>query len=67
MPRIPGVNHRQAVRALTKIGFYIARESKHIVMTNGKRILTVPRKDPIDVFAMGGILKDAGLDVEEFR
>ena len=67
MPGIPGVNHRQAVRVLEKIGFYIARESRHIVMTDGKRILTIPRNDPIDAFTMGGIAKDAGLTVDEFR
>lgn len=66
MPRLPGVNHRHAVRALEKIGFYIARESGHIVMTDGNRILTIPRKNPVDAFTMGGIAKDAGLTVEEF-
>ena len=67
MPKIPGVNHRHAVRALEKIGFYIARETKHIVMTNGNLILTIPRNNPIDAFTMGGIAKAAGLTVEEFR
>ena len=67
MPRIPGVNHRHAVRALEKAGFYIARESKHIIMTNGNRILTIPRNNPIDAITMGGIAKDAGLTVDEFR
>jgi len=32
VPRIPGINHRDAVRALEKAGFYVAREGKHIVM-----------------------------------
>ena len=40
MPRIPGVNHLRAVRALEKAGFRIARQGKHIVMTDGERILT---------------------------
>ena len=38
MPRIPGVNHLDAVRVLEKVGFRIARQGKHIVMTNGQRI-----------------------------
>jgi len=41
--KIPGVNHLDAVRALQKAGFTIARQGKHIVMSNGTRILTIPR------------------------
>jgi predicted RNA binding protein YcfA (HicA-like mRNA interferase family) len=32
VPKIPGINHLDAVRALEKAGFRIARQSKHIVM-----------------------------------
>jgi predicted RNA binding protein YcfA (HicA-like mRNA interferase family) len=39
MSKIPGINHLQAVKALEKTGFRIARQGKHIVMTNGVRIL----------------------------
>ncbi|MCH8961134.1 MAG: type II toxin-antitoxin system HicA family toxin [Bacteroidetes bacterium] len=67
MPKIPGVNHRDAVRALQKAGFRIARQSKHIVMTDGTRILTIPRANPINAYTMGGIVKGAGLSVEEFK
>ena len=41
MPKIPGVPHLQAVRALEKAGFRIVREGKHIVMSDGRRILTI--------------------------
>lgn len=67
MGRIPGVNHRRAVRALKKAGFRVAREGKHVVMTDGVRILTIPRRNPIDAYTMGGIVKDAGLTEEQFR
>ena len=33
MPRIPGVNHQDAVRALGKAGFQIIRQGKHTLMT----------------------------------
>ncbi len=56
-----------AVRALEKAGFRIARQGKHIVMTDGVRILTVPRNNPVNAFTMGGIVRDAGLTVEGFR
>jgi predicted RNA binding protein YcfA (HicA-like mRNA interferase family) len=68
MPGIPGVNHRRAIRALERAGFRVAREGrKHVVMTDGSRILTIPRNDPINAYTMGGIVADAGLDVSEFR
>jgi predicted RNA binding protein YcfA (HicA-like mRNA interferase family) len=67
VPRIPGVNHQDAVRALQKAGFRVARQGKHIVMTDGIRIITIPRHDPVNAFTMGGIVRDAGLSEEEFR
>ena len=67
MPKIPGVNHLEAVRALQKAGFRILREGKHIVMSDGIRILTIPRHNPVNAFTMGGIARDAGRSVEEFK
>jgi predicted RNA binding protein YcfA (HicA-like mRNA interferase family) len=67
VPKIPGVNHLDAVRALEKIGFRIVRQGKHVVMSDGIRILTIPRHNPVNAFTMGGIARDAGLTVEEFK
>ena len=67
VPKLPGVNHLAAVRALEKAGFRIIRQGKHIVMSNGQRILTIPRHNPIQAITMGGIVRDAGLTVDEFR
>lgn len=67
MPRIPGVNHLNAVRALEKAGFRIVRQGKHIVMSDGTRIITIPRHNPVNAFTMGGIVQDAGLTPERFR
>lgn len=67
MPKIAGVNHLNAVRALEKAGFTIIRQGKHIVMSDGTRQVTIPRHNPIKAFTLGGIVQDAGLTVEEFR
>jgi len=67
MPKIPGINHQDAVRALQKVGFRVARQGKHIVMTDGVRIITIPRHNPVNAFTMGGIARDAGLTVEQFK
>ena len=45
----------------------IVREGKHTVMSDGERILTIPRHNPVNAFTMGGIVRDAGLSAEEFR
>jgi hypothetical protein len=63
----PGINHLRAVAALEKAGSHVLRQGAHIVMTNGTRILTIPRHDPVNAFTMGGVVRDAGLSLEEFR
>ncbi len=67
MPKLPGIPHLQAVRALKKAGFRVVREGKHIVMSDGRRILTVPRHTPVNAYTMGGIVRDAGLSPEDFK
>lgn len=67
MPRIAGISHLRAVRALEKVGFRIVREGKHVVMSNGTRFVTIPRHNPVNAVTMGGIARDAGLSVDEFR
>ena len=52
---------------MEKAGFAIIRQGKHIVMSDGTRQVTLPRHNPIKAFTLGGIAKDAGLTVEEFR
>jgi predicted RNA binding protein YcfA (HicA-like mRNA interferase family) len=66
VPKLPGIPHLKAVRALEKAGFRIVREGKHIVMSDGIRILTIPRHNPINAFTMAGIVRDAGLTIERF-
>jgi len=67
MPKLPGVKHLDAVRVLEKAGFHIARQGKHIVMTDGVHTVTVPRHNPVNAYTMGRLVQDAGLTIEEFR
>jgi predicted RNA binding protein YcfA (HicA-like mRNA interferase family) len=67
MGKLPGVNHLQAVKALERAGFEVIRQSGHIVMSDGRRTVTIPRHNPVNAFTMFGIVRDAGLTIEQFR
>jgi hypothetical protein len=36
-------------------------------MSDGTRILTVPRHNPVNAFTMGGIVRDEGPTVDAFK
>jgi predicted RNA binding protein YcfA (HicA-like mRNA interferase family) len=67
MPKLPGVPHLAAIRALQKAGFKIVRQGKHVVMSDRRRILTIPRHNPVNAITMAGIVRDAGLTLDQFR
>jgi predicted RNA binding protein YcfA (HicA-like mRNA interferase family) len=67
MPKLPGVNHLRAVKALEKAGFHIDRQSKHIFMSKGSVHVVVLRNNPVDAYTMSAIVRDAGLSIEQFR
>ncbi len=50
-----------------KVGFHIAREGKHTIMSNGKVRLTIPRHTVINAFTMADIARDAGLTPDQFK
>jgi len=66
MPSILGISHVRAVAALAKAGFSVVRQGKHIVMSDGTRIVTIPRHNPVNAHTMGGIVRDAGPTAEDF-
>lgn len=43
------------------------RQGRHVVMSDGVRLVTIPRHDPVNAYTLGGIVRDAGLTEEEFR
>jgi predicted RNA binding protein YcfA (HicA-like mRNA interferase family) len=67
MPKLAGVNHLDAIRALRKAGFQIARQGKHTLMTDGTRIISIPRHNRVNTITMGNIVRDVGLTNEQFR
>lgn len=67
MPRLPGINHLEAIRAFEQPDFRVSRQGKHVVMTDGSRILVIPRANPINAYTMAGLVRDAGVTIEAFR
>ena len=67
MPKLSGINHLRAIKAFKKAGFQVIRQGKHITMTDGGRIIVIPRANPVNAYTMAGIVKDAGLTIDEFQ
>lgn len=61
------LSSERVVNALSKAGFRIIRQSKHIGMSDGTRHLTIPRHKRINPYTLKGIIKDACLTDEQFR
>lgn len=37
------------------------------MMSDGIRILTIPRHNPVNAYTMGGLVVDAGLTIDQFK
>ena len=64
---IAGIPHQRAVKALMKAEFRIVRQFGHVVMTDGARIVTIPRHDPVNAHTMAVIVRGVGLTPDQFR
>lgn len=38
-----------------------------MVMSDGERILVIPRHNPVQALTMAGIVRDAGMSIDEFK
>ena len=61
------VSTERLVRALTKVGFHVIRQGKHVGMSDGQRRLTVPRHSRLNPYTLRAIIRDAGLSDEQFK
>jgi len=67
MPSLPVVSGAEVVRALKYLGFVVARQrGSHIVMRKGSQGCVVPDHREIKTGTLGGLLKQAGVSVEDF-
>jgi predicted RNA binding protein YcfA (HicA-like mRNA interferase family) len=67
MPKLPRVSGAQVVQALQRLGFSVARQrGSHIVMRRGSSGCVVPSHRELKTGTLAGVLKQAGVSVEEF-
>ena len=66
-PSLPNVSGAEAVRALQKLGFIVARQKgSHIILRRGSVGCVVPNHRELKSGTLSGVLKQAGISVEEF-
>ena len=67
MPKLPRIGSRECLSAFQKLGFGVVRQKgSHIVLRCGDRGCVVPNHKEIRIGTLSGILKQAGVSVEEF-
>ena len=67
MPKLPRISGAEAVRALQRLGFAVTRQrGSHIVMRRGSSGCVVPNHREVKVGTLAGVLRQAGVSVEEF-
>jgi len=70
MTRLPVISGQECVKALIKAGFYEKRrESSHITMRRDNPFaqITVPDHKTLDPGTLRGIIRLAGLTVDQFK
>ncbi|HTS35412.1 MAG TPA: type II toxin-antitoxin system HicA family toxin [Candidatus Solibacter sp.] len=67
MPRLPRVSGAETVRALVKLGFEQVRQrGSHVVLRRAEKGCVVPLHKELALGTLRGVLKQAGVSVEEF-
>jgi predicted RNA binding protein YcfA (HicA-like mRNA interferase family) len=67
VPKLPRVSGAEIVLALERLGFVVARRrGSHIVMRRGASGCVVPSHREVKLGTLIGILKQAGVDADQF-
>jgi predicted RNA binding protein YcfA (HicA-like mRNA interferase family) len=66
-PGYPHLSGKEVIKTLEKMGFVIVRQKgSHLVLRNESHGCVVPDHAEIKVGTLSGILKQAGISLEEF-
>ena len=67
MPKLPRISGPECLRALQQLGFAQVRQrGSHAVMRRGDRGCVVPMHREMKVGTLHGVLKQAGVDADDF-
>jgi predicted RNA binding protein YcfA (HicA-like mRNA interferase family) len=69
MSKLPQISGRECLKALNKVGFYLRRqEGSHMILRRDTPFaqVVVPDHKQLDRGTLRAIIRQAGLDVEEF-
>jgi len=67
MPSLPRISGRDAIRAFERLGFVVKRQrGSHVVLRRGSVGCVVPDHKELKTGTLAGVLKQAGVSVEEF-
>ena len=68
MPKLPCVSGKEAVKALTRLGFvFVRQKGSHVIMRRDASGCVVPMHDEISQGTLRGVLKQAGVEESAFR
>ncbi len=66
-PSLPHISGAEAVGALKKLGFTVARQKgSHVVLRRGSTGCVVPLHRELKLGTLSGVLKQAGITADEF-
>jgi predicted RNA binding protein YcfA (HicA-like mRNA interferase family) len=67
MPKLPVISGMEAVKALEKLGFSAVRQrGSHIVLRKDSIGCVVPNHHELKTGTLAGILKQAGVSIDDF-
>jgi predicted RNA binding protein YcfA (HicA-like mRNA interferase family) len=66
--KVPELSHQRIVRVLTRAGFVLCRQGKHLSMYHTERnvVAVIPRHNPVKRSTLAHILKEIDMTVDEF-
>jgi predicted RNA binding protein YcfA (HicA-like mRNA interferase family) len=66
-PSLPHISGAEAIRALQKLGFVVARQKgSHVILRRGSAGCVVPNHKEIKIGTLSSVLKQAGVSTDEF-
>ena len=66
-PNLPHISGPAAIRAHQNLGFiHVRQKGSHVILRRGAAGCVVPKYEEIKIGALSGVLKQAGVSLDEF-